>query len=104
MPALVVREFFLGFVKLHILHHAAREPVYGLALIRELGRHGYNLSPGTLYPTLHALERAGYLRSRTAIVDGKRRRLYRVTPGGRRVLADARGKAHELMNELDEPR
>jgi len=102
MSALVTREFFLGFVKLHILHHAARGPVYGLALIRELGSHGYSLSPGTLYPTLHALERAGYLTSRPATVDGKRRRLYRATPGGRRVLAEARRKAHQLMDELDE--
>ncbi len=100
----VTREFFLGFVKLHVLHHAARGPVYGLALIRELGRHGYSLSPGTLYPTLHTLERAGYLSSRAAKVDGKRRRLYRATPAGRRVLAEARRKAHELMDELDEPR
>lgn len=104
MPRLVTREFFLGFVKLHVLYHAARGPVYGLALIRELGRHGYSLSPGTLYPTLHALERAGYLTSRTAKIGGKRRRLYRATPAGRRVLAEARRKAHELMDELDEPR
>lgn len=104
MSGLVTREFFLGFVKLHILHHAARGPVYGLALIRELGRHGYSLSPGTLYPTLHALERAGHLTSKPANVDGKRRRLYRATPAGRRVLANARRKAHELMDELDELR
>jgi PadR family transcriptional regulator PadR len=103
MPRPVAREFFLGFVKLHILHHAGRVPVYGLALIRELGRHGYSLSPGTLYPTLHALERAGYLISRPAKIDGKRRRLYRATPAGRRLLAVAARKAHELMDELEGP-
>jgi DNA-binding PadR family transcriptional regulator len=56
----VLREFFLGFIKIHILHHAGEEPVYGLALIAELQRHGYVLSPGTLYPVLHQLEEAGY--------------------------------------------
>ena len=99
----VTREFFLGFVQLHILHHAAQGPVYGLALIRELERHGYALSPGTLYPMLHALERAGYLSSRSAKVDGRRRRLYRATPEGRHLLARARRQAHELMAEIDAP-
>lgn len=97
----VTREFFLGFVQLHLLHHASRGPVYGLALIRELERHGYALSPGTLYPMLHALERAGYLSSRSAKVDGRRRRLYRATAEGRRLLAQARRQAHELMAEID---
>jgi PadR family transcriptional regulator, regulatory protein PadR len=55
----MLRQFFLGFIKVHILHHAAEEPVYGLALIVELRRHGYELSPGTLYPVLHQLEEAG---------------------------------------------
>ncbi len=57
----MLRDFFLGFIKIHILHHAAQEPIYGLAMIDELRRHGYDLSPGTLYPILHSLERAGYL-------------------------------------------
>ena len=33
-------------------------------MIDELGRHGYRLSPGTLYPMLHPIERKGYLVSR----------------------------------------
>ncbi len=55
------RDFFLGFVRIHVLHHAAEEPVYGLAMIEELGRHGYEISPGTLYPILHGMEREGWL-------------------------------------------
>jgi hypothetical protein len=31
-------------------------------MIEELGRHGYRISPGTLYPLLHNLEKKGYLR------------------------------------------
>jgi DNA-binding PadR family transcriptional regulator len=64
----MLRQFFLGFIKLHILHHADEEPVYGLALIAEPRRHGYELSPGTLYPVLHQLERAGYLRRVNRVV------------------------------------
>jgi Transcriptional regulator PadR-like family len=58
----MIRDFFLGFVKIHILHHAAEGAVYGAAITAEIRRHGYDLSPGTLYPVLHSLERARYLR------------------------------------------
>jgi DNA-binding PadR family transcriptional regulator len=51
----MIRDFFLGFIRIHVLHHAAEAPVYGLWLIEELGHHGYALSPGTLYPILRDL-------------------------------------------------
>jgi len=57
------RFLYMGLIRLHVLHHAAREPVYGLAIIEELGRHGYKVSAGTLYPILHGLEARGYLTS-----------------------------------------
>jgi len=56
----IKRTFFLGFVRLHILYHASQGPIYGLEMIRELSRHGYQLSPGTLYPILHGLEKKGF--------------------------------------------
>jgi PadR family transcriptional regulator, regulatory protein PadR len=96
----LLRHFFLGFVKIHILHHAAQEPVFGLALIRELARHGYELSPGTLYPVLHELERAGYLQREDRVVDGKVRKYYRATPRGRQALDDAQAKIQELVVEV----
>ncbi len=94
------RELLLGFVRLHILHHAAEGDLYGQWMIEELGRHGYRLSPGTLYPMLHALERQGYLRSRKVPAGRSFRRVYRATPRGRRALVVARRKAHELFGEL----
>ncbi len=57
------KELYSGMIRLHILYHASKRPIFGLWIIEELGRHGYKLSPGTLYPILHALERKGYLRS-----------------------------------------
>jgi PadR family transcriptional regulator, regulatory protein PadR len=96
----MLRDFFLGFVKIHILHHAAQEPVFGLALIRELSRHGYQLSPGTLYPVLHGLERAGYLQCEARVVQGKMRKYYRTTPHGAQALEEARTKIHELVTEV----
>lgn len=96
----MLREFFLGFIKLHIVYHAAREPVFGLDLIRELARHGYDLSPGTLYPLLHNLEEAGYLQRTDRRVNGKVRKYYTATPQGKRALATARAKIVELVSEV----
>lgn len=96
MPDTIVREFFLGFIRIHILHHAAREGVYGLGMIEELARHGYELSPGTMYPLLHTMERNGYLTREDRHVNGRPRKYYVVTDLGRDVLAEARLKVAEL--------
>lgn len=95
-------ELFAGLVRLHILHHAAKEPCYGLWLIEELAHHGYRLSPGTLYPLLHRMERQGYLRSRQVREGSRGRKLYRATSAGRRALAGARERVRELFGELFE--
>jgi PadR family transcriptional regulator, regulatory protein PadR len=96
----MLRDFFLGFVKIHILHHAGQEPVYGVALIRELARHGYEISPGTLYPILHDLENTGYLVRREKVVAGKVRKYYSLTTAGRKALNEAKGKIVELVAEV----
>jgi DNA-binding PadR family transcriptional regulator len=96
------QDLYSGLIRLHILHHAAHEPIFGLGIIEELGRHGYKLSAGTVYPILHGLERRGYLKS-TQERDGKRfRRTYRVTPKGRKALEAAKEKVRELFGELFE--
>lgn len=97
---IITREFFLGFIRLHILYHASQEPVYGLDLIRELARHGYNLSPGTLYPLLHRLEEEGFLQSEKQVVNGKVRKYYRDTEAGNKALAEAYRKVRELVDEI----
>ena len=96
----IIRNLFLGFIRLHILHHAAEEPVYGVWLIEELGRHGYDLSPGTLYPILHTLTQAGLLAVHEEVVNGKRRKYYTATEAGWRALAEARTKLRELADEV----
>jgi PadR family transcriptional regulator len=92
----------LGFVKLHILYHATREPFFGLEMIRELGRHGYALSPGTLYPILHRLEQEGYLRQAEKVVAGKVRKYHVATARGQPALDAARPKIVELVSEVVE--
>ncbi|MGZ8494342.1 MAG: PadR family transcriptional regulator [Candidatus Binatia bacterium] len=94
------QDLYGGLIRLHILHHASKEPVFGLWFIEELGRHGYKLSPGTLYPLLHGLERKGYLRSSNERSGKSSRRMYQATLLGRKALAVARQKVSELFGEL----
>ena len=94
------REILRGFIKVHILFHASKEPVYGLGLIEELARHAYHLSPGTLYPILHSMEQEGYLQSYGEVVGGKIRRYYQTTPRGDAALKEAQAKIRELVAEV----
>src|SRR6516165_9625367 len=96
------RDLYSGLIRLHILHHAAKEPIFGLGIIEELGRHGYELSAGTLYPILHGLERQGLLTSSMEQAQGSIRRVYRATAAGRRALSAAKAKVRELFGELFE--
>lgn len=96
------RYLYAGLIRLHVLHHAVKEPVYGLAMIEELARHGYKVSAGTLYPILHGLERRGYLASTEERSGSAARRVYRATPTGEAALAAARQKVRELFGELFE--
>jgi PadR family transcriptional regulator PadR len=96
------QDLYSGLIRLHILHHAAKEPVFGFWIIEELARHGYKLSAGTLYPVLHGLERRGYLKSKNERVGKRFRRLYRATPKGRKALDEAKEKVRELFGELFE--
>lgn len=98
----MIRDFFLGFIKIHILYHAAQEPIYGFDLIRELETHGYQLSPGTLYPILHKLEEQGYLQAEKQVVRGKVRKYYTATSQGKTALAEAYTKVRELLDEISQ--
>lgn len=95
-------DLFTGLIRLHILHHAAEGEVFGLGVIEELRRHGYNLSPGTLYPMLHRLEEDGYLVSRACSNGRSVRRTYRATRSGRAALREAKSKVRELFDEMFE--
>lgn len=97
----VEREFLLAFWKIHILHHAGAEAVVGQWVIRELRRHGYEVSPGTLYPLLARMEERGWLSAKVDPNGGLRaRREYTLTRDGRSVLALLRRQVSELHREL----
>lgn len=94
------KDLYGGLIRLHILHHASEEPIFGAGIAQELRRHGYDISPGTLYPMLHAMEAKGYLTSRQELFEQRVRRLYEITPAGRQALQAAKLKVRELFGEL----
>lgn len=96
----LVKDFVRGAVCVHVLHHAARSPLHGARMSQELARHGYKISPGTLYPLLHRLESAGLLVSRSETVAGRARRVYTSTPNGEATLKDLRRAVSELASEV----
>jgi DNA-binding PadR family transcriptional regulator len=100
---LVTREILLGFWKVHILHHAAEHPVVGQWVLTELRHHGYDISPGTLYPLLKRMEQNGWLRCETDAGAGPRgRRYYHLTARGAAVLDSLRDTVMELYHEVIE--
>jgi DNA-binding PadR family transcriptional regulator len=96
------RDLYSGLIRLHVLYHAVKEPIFGLGMIEELARHGYRVSPGSLYPLLHGLEKKGYLRSTNQRNGKSLRKVYRATPLGRKALAAANSRVRELFRELIE--
>ena len=96
------RDLMAGFVRLHVLNHANAGPIFGIGIIERLAFHGYVLSPGTLYPILHGLERDGFLRSREEIAGNRRRRIYEITESGQRVLILSKVRLWELFKEVFE--
>lgn len=97
----LIREVLLSFWKVHILHHAGEGPVHGQWILTELRRHGYEISPGTLYPLLNRMERLGWLKCKSDPDGGRRaRKDYRLTASGREVLELIREQIEELREEV----
>lgn len=100
METKLYRKIFLAFVQIHILHHASKEPFFGLWMIEELQNHGYSLSAGTLYPILHQMEADGLLERDERVIEGKVRKYYSITKKGEIVLEEAKQKSRELYHEI----
>ena len=92
-------DLLSGFIRLHVLHHAAEPEIYGQWMIDELAHHGHRLSPGTLYPMLHKMERDGYLVSRQEREGRTVRKLYTITSKGKEGLALAKERIREFTGE-----
>ena len=96
----VQREILLSLWRIHILHHAAKTPIVGQWMLKELQQHGYEVSPGTLYPMLHRMEKLGWLESHCESENNpKARRFFVATELGKNVIALATEQLSELQHE-----
>ena len=99
MQDVILRKLFLGFIQVHILHHAKKKPFYGSWMIQELEHHGYEISAGTLHPILHSLKKAELLQVEEKLENGKIRKYYSITKDGEEVLIKAKKQLSELVSE-----
>jgi PadR family transcriptional regulator, regulatory protein PadR len=79
-----------GHLDLLLLGAVARAPLHGYAIveaIRDASEGAFDLGEGTVYPALYRLEGAALLASTASIVNGRKRRTYRLTARGRKELA-----------------
>ncbi len=99
--ASVVRTMHRSFIRIHILSLAVRHgEVYGAQIAEQLAAYGYAVSPGTLYPALHDLLHNGLLHTRRAVVGGRSRKYYAITPKGCEFLLHMKSLVRELSNLL----
>jgi DNA-binding PadR family transcriptional regulator len=101
MQERILRKLFLGFVHIHILHHADQSPIYGAWMLEELETHGYHMSPGTLYPILHQMAQMNLLQKTDQVVAGKLRKYYRITDEGKVILSEAKKKVQLMHQEIN---
>ena len=95
------RKALLGFIRAHILHHAVKDRgIYGVEMMEELQSHGYSISPGTLYPILHEMEKDEALSCEEIKVNGKIRKVYSATKKGEEVLERLKLFIRELSEEV----
>lgn len=82
-----------GHLDLLLLTVLAEGDNHGYAVIEGLRVRSadvFDLPDGTVYPALHRLEESGHLRSDWSAVEGRRRRIYQLTPKGRNALSEQR--------------
>ena len=102
MKVKIPKKLLLGFMQIHILVQAKKEPFFGLWMIEELKEYGYQISPGTIYPILAKMETEGLLDKEVRLVKGKNRNYYFITESGLEILYEAKAKAMILFKELEE--
>jgi PadR family transcriptional regulator PadR len=92
-------NFMNGVPELLILRLLGEQEMYGYELVQAIRtRSGAVIAvgEGVVYPVLHALERAGALKSQRRTVGGRSRIYYTVTRTGSRRLAELEGQWRTL--------
>ena len=97
------RDAVRGHLDLLLMAVLRAGPQHGYSIVstlREQSGGAFDLAEGTVYPALHRLERAGWVRSRWTVVDQRRRRVYQLTPTGAICLADERTRWQQFAGAV----
>ena len=97
-------ELLKGHLDALVLAALEPEPAHGYGIIRRLRARSsdvFRLAEGTVYPTLHRLERDGLVKSSWTSASGRRRRVYRITRSGREALTVRRFEWREFARAVD---
>ncbi len=89
------KELLKGSTHLLVLSVLENKDLYGYKIIRELeirSENAFEMSEGTLYPILHALEKEKYLESYWEAFDGRNRKYYHITKKGKAELAEKKNE------------
>ena len=80
---------FKGSLSLLILHTLSDGPGHGYRIAKQIKQQSegvLDFKEGTLYPTLHGMERQGLVETYTEVEKGRKRRYYRLTEAGKQML------------------
>jgi PadR family transcriptional regulator PadR len=99
-------QLLKGTVKLLALRLLELGPMYGYQMLQHLQERSegyFEVGEGALYPLLHELEEAGFLKAEWRVVEDRpqRRRYYHLTAKGRRELARRRGEWRDFAKAMD---
>lgn len=97
------KELLKGCTSILVLSVLENEDLYGYRIIRELeirSENAFEMSEGTLYPILHALEKEGFLKSYWQEVDGRNRKYYHITKKGTKQLVGKKSEWNSFSKDV----
>ena len=93
-----------GSLSLLILHNLRNKPNHGYAIakhIKQTTKGVLDFKEGTLYPTLHGMQKRGLVEAYKKEVDGRKRHYYRLTDKGRKTLKTELNEWHEFTTAVN---
>lgn len=95
--------FMSGVPELLVLRLLLGREMYGYEIVRGVRlatRDAIILAEGVVYPTLHSLEKRGFLKSSSKKVEGRTRVYYSLTAKGRKRFEDLSSQWEKITNGI----
>lgn len=98
------KELLKGSTTVLVLSVLENKDLYGYKIIRELeirSENAFEMSEGTLYPILHALEKEKCLESYWQEFDGRKRKYYHITKKGTEILNEKKEEWKSFSSNIN---